>query len=305
MSGWPEPRRVWPGTALVQGGKHAHMLNAQANQAGNEARAAHHLIAGSKLNPHWETEASDLKDAVRQRKVGLRVMAVKKPAALIAGGAAAAGGAGLYELGSHALRQRKASATPVIKAGVHVFDPDSPESKAATKKHKGHFHPAFVKHIGAHKFVHGQDAPDKKDDKPGEDAFTPKKKTAFDGKFPPKKGHKPKTKKLPAAFADQIGKSHPIPTPPAEFEYFVSGRTVDGIPEERHGQFLERPEPVTKNYYYGSAPTHQQHPTAAISAAAFGGAAAGAMAPKQAKKAFNAAGITPKAKAVKLALKAK
>jgi hypothetical protein len=81
-------------------------------------------------------------------------------------------------------------------AGRHHFSPDAPSAKAARKKHAGRFHPAFLRHIGAHTFD-------------GDDEPAPTKKTKDEtppGRFPPKKGHKPQQKKLPPAFAEQMGK---------------------------------------------------------------------------------------------------
>ena len=94
----------------------------------------------------------------------------------------------------------------IAKAGKHVYDPDSPESKAATKKHKGHFHPKFVHHIGAHRFDHGadQDEPETKKDEPKED---------FGGKFPAKKGHKPKKKVPPPSPRPRTRRSASSPLP--------------------------------------------------------------------------------------------
>ena len=90
----------------------------------------------------------------------------------------------------------------IAKAGKHVYDPDSPSSKAANKKHKGKFHPAFVAHIGAHSFDHSakdeDTEPDKKSPEIKDDADSD---NTGPRKFPPKKGHKPK-KGVPAAFAD-------------------------------------------------------------------------------------------------------
>lgn len=191
----------------------------------------------------------------------------------------------------------------VDKRGVHHFDPDSPESKAADKKHKGHFHPAFVRHIGAHSFDHNAEKKSEKDSKHTDKDDKP---DWGNGRFPPKKGHKPQKKKMPAAFADQIGKRSAAKSyvaPPAGFDFDGGARMVDGVPESQHQSFIETIEPVEKDYYYGSAPTHRQrHPGAGASTAAFTGAAVGAAAAPQLKR---LKAIGPKAKAVKLALKAK
>ena len=91
---------------------------------------------------------------------------------------------------------------------------------------------------------------------------------------------------------------------PVEFE---SQRTVDGIPESQHAAFLERLEPVRKDYYYESAPQprprKERHAAEAVGGAAFVGAAAGAAAGPQLRRA--ARKVAPKAKALKIALKAK
>jgi hypothetical protein len=90
------------GLTLHHGMRNAKMLNRQANIARNEARGAHALIAGKKLG-EWDVEPKELAFAHRKRAIGMRVMSVKKPAAALTAGAAVAGGAGLYELGHHAV----------------------------------------------------------------------------------------------------------------------------------------------------------------------------------------------------------
>jgi hypothetical protein len=94
------------GGALKYGPKNAHFLSQQGKEAGEWARGQHHMIAAHKLDM-THLEPSELKHAKASRKVNARVFAVKKPAAALAIGSAAAGGAGLYELGRHAVRRRK------------------------------------------------------------------------------------------------------------------------------------------------------------------------------------------------------
>lgn len=107
------------GATLAFGMKNSHMLNQQANLAAHEARGAHHLIAGDKANG-WKTPAANLDEAKRIRTVGARVLAVKKPAAALAAGASAAGGATLLELGRHTKKRPKGSAVAKSAFGVEL-----------------------------------------------------------------------------------------------------------------------------------------------------------------------------------------
>lgn len=84
----------------------AHMLSNQADEWGKEAIGAHHVIAG-KHRGAIDASKAELKAAHRTRKIGARVYAVKKPAAVALMGSTAAGGAGLYELGRHATKRKK------------------------------------------------------------------------------------------------------------------------------------------------------------------------------------------------------
>lgn len=100
--------------AVSHGLYNAKFLNRQADAATTSARGAHALITGHNTG-HWESSPEELGFAAKQRRLGLRVASVKKPAAGLAAGAALAGGAGMYELGRHALashRPRK----PVVKS---------------------------------------------------------------------------------------------------------------------------------------------------------------------------------------------
>lgn len=92
--------------ALKTGGRFAHHLNQQAKVGETEARTSHHLLAGQKLGG-VEMDAAETKFHHAQRKTGIRVSAVKRPAALAATTAAAAGGAGLYELGRYGSKKLK------------------------------------------------------------------------------------------------------------------------------------------------------------------------------------------------------
>jgi len=101
--------------ALAGGMKVSHIMSRDASQVGREGLLAHHLIAGHKLSvatggEKWATPG-ELKRAKATRALGVRVMGVKKPAALAAAGTAAAGGAGLYELGRHAVASRRRAHT--------------------------------------------------------------------------------------------------------------------------------------------------------------------------------------------------
>lgn len=92
--------------ALKTGGRFAHHLNQQAKIGETEARTSHHLIVGQRLGG-IDMDAAETKFHHAQRKTGLRVSAVKRPAALAATTAAAAGGAGLYELGRYGSKKLK------------------------------------------------------------------------------------------------------------------------------------------------------------------------------------------------------
>lgn len=92
------------GAALVGGGRMAHVLNGQAKDAGAEARASHHTLAGEKLGV-WDLHPEEKAWHKANRRLGVRVGAVKRPAALATAAAGAAGGAGLYELARHGTRK--------------------------------------------------------------------------------------------------------------------------------------------------------------------------------------------------------
>jgi hypothetical protein len=103
------------GAGLVGGMKMSHVMNQGANERIEEGRLAHHALAARKLGEKIQGEGAGeewlphegVTLARQQRKVAMRVGAVKKPAAIALGGISALGGAGLYEVGRHAAASRK------------------------------------------------------------------------------------------------------------------------------------------------------------------------------------------------------
>lgn len=94
------------GTAAGLGSHWSTEMKGGVRRGIRQAREAHHVVAGQKLGA-LVTRPGELQFNRAKRAAGVRSVALKVPAAALAGTTVAAGGAGLYELGRRHIERGK------------------------------------------------------------------------------------------------------------------------------------------------------------------------------------------------------